>query len=263
MTTAQPRAFTTQLQAGLAMLQETRDLLRIYVPGQTAAQLSEAAMAQNVFPRMTARRAHNVVTEMFAPRYLAEGGRRATELQFLLRKGLYPDDFNQLCFLHTARAQAIFGEFIAQSYWPAVLQGAAQLERGIAEEFVVRGLDTGRMQKRWTASTIKRVSAYVLGCAVDFQLLQKPSGFFYPVARYTLRRQVGLYLAHDLHFAGVANAHLPEHPDWALFGLTPLEVRRLLSGGLLDGHAIYQAGAGLVDISWRHLDMNSLLHELA
>ena len=100
------------------MLQETRDLLRIYEPGQTSAQLSEAALAQNVFPRMTARRAHNVVAEMFAPRYLTEGGRRATELQFLLRKGLYPDDFNQLCFLHTARAQAIFGEFIAQVIGP-------------------------------------------------------------------------------------------------------------------------------------------------
>ena len=39
------RAHTTQLQAGLAMLQETRDLLRIYQPGQTATQLSEAALA--------------------------------------------------------------------------------------------------------------------------------------------------------------------------------------------------------------------------
>jgi hypothetical protein len=74
---------------------------------------------------------------------------------------------------------------------------------------------------------------------------------------------VGLYLAHDLHFSGVPNAQLPDHPDWALFGLTPLEVRRLLSGGLLDGHAIYQAGAGLVDISWRHPDLHSLLHELS
>lgn len=262
MTTVQQRAYTTQLQAGLGMLQETRDLLRIYVPGQTAAQLSETALEQNVFPRMTARRARNVVAEMFAPRYLTDGGRPATELQFLLRKGLYPDDFNQLCFLYTARAQAIFGEFIAHAYWPAVLQGAAQLERGLAEEFVVRGLDSGRMQKRWTTSTIKRVSAYVLGCAIDFQLLQKPSGAFYPVARFTLRRQIGIYLAHELHFAGISNAHLPDHPDWALFGLTPLEVRRLLSSGLLDGHAIYQAGAGLVDISWRHTNMTSLLHEL-
>jgi hypothetical protein len=262
MNTVQQKPYTTQLQAGLAMLQETRDLLRIYVPGQTASQLSELALEQNVFPRTTARRAHNIVAEMFAPRYLIESGRPATELQFLLQKGLYPDDFNQLCFLFTARAQTILGEFISQSYWPAVLQGSAQIERSLAEDFVIRGLDSGRMQKRWTASTIKRVSAYILGCLVDFQLLQKPKGNFYPVSRFAIRRKVSIYLAHDLHFAGVPNSILSEHPDWSLFGMSPLEVRRMLSGGLLDDHAIYQYGAGLADISWRHNNMNSLLNEL-
>jgi hypothetical protein len=263
MTINQPRAYTTQLQAGLAMLQETRDLLRIYVPGQTAAQLSEAALAQNVFPRMTARRAHNVVSEMFGPRYLIEGGRPAQVLQQLLRRNLYPDDFNQLCFLYTARAQAIFGEFVAQIYWPMVEQGVTVLERNLAEEFVQRGLDNGRMQKRWTASTIKRVSVYVLGCAVDFGLLVKGVAGKYAVLRYPLRRTPALFLAHELHFAGVANAQLGDHLDWAYFGLSPLEARRLLTSGFLDGHLESPSGGPLNELSWRHADFPSFIHELA
>lgn len=263
MTTTPPRAYTTQLQAGLAMLQETRDLLRIYVPGQTAAQLSEVALAQNIFPRMTARRAHNVVSEMFGPRYLVEGGRPAQVLQQLLRRNLYPDDFNQLCFLYTARAQAIFGEFVAQVYWPLVDQGVTVLERNLAEEFVQRGLDSGRMQKRWTASTIRRVSAYVLGCAVDFGLLAKGVAGNYAVLRYPLRRITALFLAHELHFSDVGNAQIADHPDWGYFGLSPLEGRRLLSSGLLDGHVTSSAGAPLNELAWRHADFASFIDELA
>lgn len=257
------RPYTTQLQAGLGMPQETRDLLRIYQEGQSSAELAEAALAQNVFPRMTARRARNVVVEMFAPRFLVNNGRPAVTLQGLLATGLYADDFNQLCYIYTARSQAIFGDFVTQAYWPAVQQGATSVERAITEDFVNRGLDTGRMQKRWTASTVKRVSGYILGCAVDFGLLQKPSGARYPVPRFTLRRKVGILLAYDLHFSGVPNNQLPDHPDWAFFGLSPIDVRRLLSSGLLDGHAIYQAGAGLVEISWRHPDFQSLAHAIA
>jgi hypothetical protein len=257
------RHYTTQLQAGLGMLQETRDLLRVYQPGQSAAELCELALAQNVFPRMTARRARNVVTEMFAPRFLTRGGFAATTLQAFLAKGLYADDFNQICFLHTARAQAIFGDFMTQAYWPAIQQGATSIERALAEEFILRGLDTGRMQKRWTASTVKRVTGYILGCAVDFGLLNKPSGSLYPAPRFVMRRNVGVLLAHDLHFNGVPNSRIPDHPDWGYFGLSPLDVRRQLSGGLLDGHAIYQAGAGMVEISWRHPDIQSLVHAIA
>ena len=257
------RPYTTQLQAGLAMLQETRDLLRIYQPGQTASQLSEAALAQNVFTRMTARRAQNVVTEMFAPRYLAQAGQPAVLLQRLLRDGFYPDDFAQLCFLYTARAQAIFGEFVAEVYWPLVRQGAGAMERGASEEFVRRGLDNGRMQKRWTSSTILRVSGYVLGCCVDFGLLQKSTGGMYPFQRFAIRRAVAIFLAHELHFQGVPNVQICDHRDWTLFGLTPTDVRRQLSAGLLDGHAIFQSGAGLVELSWRHTNLESLANELA
>ena len=152
------RPYTTQLQAGLAMLQETRDLLRIYQPGQTASQLSEAALAQNVFTRMTARRAQNVVTEMFAPRYLAQAGQPAVLLQRLLRDGFYPDDFAQLCFLSTLRGHKLSLENLlpkCTGHWCA------------------------KVQERWNAARPKNSSgvASTTGACRNVGLLRLSCGF--------------------------------------------------------------------------------------
>ena len=40
-----------------------------------------------------------------------------------------------------------------------------------AERFIRRALDAGRMEKRWSESTVRRVSGYLLGCCTDFGLL--------------------------------------------------------------------------------------------
>ena len=41
---SQQRYYTTQLQAGLGLLEETRQLLQVYQPGMSASQLYEAAL---------------------------------------------------------------------------------------------------------------------------------------------------------------------------------------------------------------------------
>ena len=66
---ADARPFTTQLQAGLGMINETMGLLRLWEPGETPARLAEKAIASGALARTTARRARNIVAEMFAPRY--------------------------------------------------------------------------------------------------------------------------------------------------------------------------------------------------
>ena len=60
---SQQRYYTTQLQAGLGLLEETRQLLQVYQPGMSASQLYEAALASGRFPLVTARRLRNIVAE--------------------------------------------------------------------------------------------------------------------------------------------------------------------------------------------------------
>src|SRR5262245_57022043 len=106
------KPFTTQLQAGLGMINETLTLLRLWERGDTAARLSDKAIARGTFARTTARRTRNIVSEMFAPRYLSSHAEPARYLKTLMETGLHADDLRQLFFLHTARAQAVFEEFV-------------------------------------------------------------------------------------------------------------------------------------------------------
>jgi hypothetical protein len=108
------------------------------------------------------------------------------------------------------------------------------------------------MQKRWTASSIRRVSGYLLGCCAGFGLLQGSGRADYCISRFTIRPAAAIYLAHDLHFSGLNDFALTRHPDWRLFGLDPHGVVQLLRKLAGDGRLTVQATAELVHITWKY-----------
>ncbi|MHB9006338.1 MAG: BrxA family protein [Limisphaerales bacterium] len=260
---APEQQYTTQLQAGLGMIPETLGLLRLWEPGLIPSHLADRAIAEGLFSRATARRARNIVAEMFAPRYLADNGAVASRLKSLLDHRFHPDALVQLCFLQTARAQRIFRDFVIDAYWPKYAAGAAFLVKDDAERFVLQALDAGRMRKRWSATTIRRVSGYLIGCCVDFGLASAGDRTQRPIKRFSIRPEVALYLAHDLHFGGLSDLDIVHHADWRLFGLEAREVIRLLGTVGRDGHWVIQAGADLVRVSWKYRTMEECLHVLA
>ena len=75
------------------MINETLALLRLSEAGDTPARLADRATSHGVFARTTARRARNIVVEMFAPRYLASGDQPAGRLKMptLLVRGRESD----------------------------------------------------------------------------------------------------------------------------------------------------------------------------
>jgi hypothetical protein len=77
------KPYTTQLQAGLGLVNETKTLLELWAPGMTANQLHQVALESGRFPNVTARRLRNIVVECFAPRYLVTGGAQAAHLKHL------------------------------------------------------------------------------------------------------------------------------------------------------------------------------------
>ena len=116
------KRYTTQLQAGLGMVAETLDLLRLWEPGLIPAHLADRAVETGLFSRATARRARNLAVEMFAPRFLVEWGTVASRLKSLLDQQFPHDSLVQMFFLQTARAQRAFGDFvmrfIGRNTWP-------------------------------------------------------------------------------------------------------------------------------------------------
>ena len=256
------RQYTTQFQAGLGMVAETMNLLALWLPGDSPAKLSEKAIASGLFSRTTARRARNLVAEMFAPRFLVQNGLPATRLKFLVERKFPSESLQQLFFLYTARAQAIFHDFVTDVYWSRYSARATVLSREDAERFIHRALDTGRMQKRWTESTIRRISAYLIGCCADFGLLASTGRPGRAIKHFAIRPDVAVYLAHDLHFAGLSDMAVAAHVDWHLFGLEPQESLNQLKSMAHDGHLLVQAAADLVQVSWKYRTMEDCLHAL-
>jgi hypothetical protein len=256
------KQYTTQLQAGLGMIPETLELLRRWEPGMLPQALAERVIAEGVFARVTARRSRNLAAEMFAPRYLSQGGEPAKRIRRLLDRRLPHDAIVQLFFLQTARAQQILRDFIVEIYWSKYAAAASSVTKSDAEGFIHRALDMGRMGKRWSASTIHRVSGYLLGCCTDFGLLG-PGVASRPIRRFAIRPEVVLYLTHDLHFSGFSDRNLISHEDWRLFGLEPDDTLRLVSNLSHDGHLLVQSGADLVQISWKYRTMEECIHALA
>lgn len=256
------RLYTTQLGAGQGMIQESLDLLQIWEPGETRAQLAEKVIAQGLFARATARRARNIVAEMFAPRLLTGDAHAARWLKFLLSHGFPGESLTQLLFLYTARAQAIFADFLVEVFWRKYGAGASSLNRQDAERFVLHAMDSGRMATRWSESMVERVSGYLVGCCGNFGLLSQSRGSSRTIQRFSMRLDVSLYLAYELHFAGLSDAAVIQHKDWLLFGFEPREVLERLKSLANDGHFVVQSSGELTQISWKYKTMEDCLHAL-
>jgi len=257
-----PRHYTTQLQAGLGLLRETRLLLAVWAPGMSSSDLYQAALRSGEFPNVSARRLRNIVGECFAPRYLVAEGRPARYLK-QLTGALAPGELNQLFFLHTCRANPILADFVRELFWERYTAGDDQVTVDETRTFVRRGIDDGKTARRWADSTVKRVTSYLLGCCADYGLLGQRSLAARAIVPYRIKAQTVAYLVHDLHFAGLGDNALLTHPDWQLFGLVRGDVRDELQQLSLQGHLILQSAGDVTHIGWKHKTMEDLVRVLA
>lgn len=255
--------YTSQLGAGLGMIPETMDLLRLWDPGLSPSQLADRAVEVGLFSRTTARRARNLAIEMFAPRYLTDEGAAAARIKVLLDNRFPHEGLVQLFFLQTARAQQIFADFVVEVYWPKYSGGASFLNKDDAMRFIQKACDSGIIAKKWSESVVDNVAGYLIGCCVDFGLLGKGKRTERPIKRFSIRKDVTLYLAHDLHFAGLSDIVVMQHRDWQMFGLEYQDVVQLMKSLSHEGHLLIQSSADLVQISWKYRTMEDCLNVLA
>ncbi len=258
--TAHP--YTTQLQAGLGLVHETRTLLDLWQPGMDPTELKETALASGLFPGVTARRQRNVVIECFKPRYMAEDCQPANFLK-ILKPVLSSSELTQLFFLYTCRANPILADFVRQVYWSRFAAGAEAIEKQETEDFIRRSIDDGKTVNRWSDATITRVRNYLLGACSDYGLLGNPLRNGRRISSFRIEPNVVSYLAHDLHFKEVGDNYLLGHEDWALFGLETEDVLAELKRLALTGQIIVQTAGSVVHIAWRAKSMEEHVRVLA
>lgn len=260
MTDSKP--YTTQLQAGLGLVNETKTLLELWAPGMTANQLHQVALESGRFPNVTARRLRNIVVECFAPRYLVTGGAQAAHLKHLA-SAISTADLTQLLLVFTSRANPILGDFVRQVYWARYAGGYTHVTNDDARAFVERGIDDSKTVKRWSETTVRRVSAYLTGCCADYGMLERGLRSSRRILPFRISPTVATYLAYELHFAGVGDNALLTHGDWQLFGLAREDVLEEMKRLSLKGLLIVQAAGDVIRISWKQPDMEALCDVLA
>lgn len=254
--------YTTQLQAGLGLVNETKALLDLWAPGMSAAQLHQIALESGRFPNVTARRLRNIVAECFAPRYLVAGAAPAAHLK-QLSGSLAAGEVMQLMLIFTSRANFILGDFVRQVYWPRYVGGYGEITNEDARAFVQRAIDDGKTSKRWSETTVRRVSAYLTGCCADYGMLERGSRSGRRILPFRISTAAVAYLAHDLHFSGIGDNALLAHEDWQLFGLAREDVTEEMKRLALRGLVIVQAAGDVVRISWKQPSMETLCDVLS
>lgn len=254
--------YTTQLQAGLGLVNETKALLELWSVGMPTSQLNQVALESGHFPKITARRLRNIISECFAPRYLVSSGAPARHLQ-KLSVAVPTPDLIQLMLIFTCRANPILGDFVRDVYWMRYSGGYQEITNDDARAFVERGIDDGKTSKRWSESTVRRVSAYLTGCCADYGLLERGTKSKRRILSFRISSAVTAYLAHELHFKGLGDNAVLNHQDWQLFGMERDDVLEELKRLSLKGLVIIQAAGDVVRVSWKQQNMEELCDVLA
>ena len=251
------KPYTSQLGAGLGLVDETKTLLELWSPSMSANQLHQVALDSGRFQTVTARRLRNIVVECFAPRYLVAGGAPAAQLK-RLSVSISTADLTQLMLVYTCRANPILGDFVRYVYWARYAGGHTQITNDEARAFVERGIDDGKTVKRWSESMVQNVSGYLTGCCADYGMLERGRRTSRRILPFRISPSVAAYLAHELHFSGVGDNALLTHEDWQLFGLAREDVLEEIKRLSLKGLLIVQAAGDVIRISWKQQDMEAL-----
>jgi hypothetical protein len=255
-------AYTTQLQAGLGMIDETRVLLDLWQEGTDAPALCRAALESGRFPTMSARRLRNLVSECFAPRYLVDDASPALLLK-RFTDILATRELEQLLFLYTCRANEILADFVRDVYWHMYSAGRDSISNEHARDFVTRATQDGKTSTQWSPTTIRRVASYLTGCCADFGLLEGGAKSVRKIVPYRIEPRTVAVLAYELHFSGYGDNRMIAAADWGLFGLARDDALDELKRLSLKNLFIVQSAGTVTRIGWQCNNIEELAHVLA
>ncbi len=244
------------------MPDETAALLRLWEPGMTVAALKRKAAASGALGRATALRVEDIVGRVFADRYLRGEPPAASHLKTLLELGVPWRSLMQLLLLYTARANPVLADFLENVYWRRFAAGALDITRDHALDFLTTATAEGAIDPPWSDIMMIRVARYLTGCLTEFGLAGPDRAGIRQILPFRLDDLTALYLAHELHFSGINDTSLVNHPDWRLFGLEPADVPPHLVR-TAGRHFILQGAGDLVRIAWQYRSFEEALRGIA
>ncbi len=256
------RSYSMAIIKGAAPIEEIRALLQLWQPGDDALTFQRHVTEIDIVGKQTARRARDLVKEVFRPRLLTPDDRQARWLKRYSEAGGESQLFKEALFLYEARAEAVLYDFVIMEFWPACLSGTLTLGVDEVLDFIREAALSGRIGKPWSESNQRRVASAIMVALRGFGFLRGDKTGRREIARYRVSDPMVAYLAHDLHFRDLPDATVVEHSDWGLFGLNREgTLDRLDALGPRAGLIVQRAGS-VVRITWSHQSMESLIDAL-
>jgi hypothetical protein len=256
-------AYTVALAKGQGMVTETIQLLKAWQEGMSAVELKRQVIAEGLLPKATNSRTSDLVSRVFAPRYLANGATAARNLKQLLRVNFPADRLLQIFLTYTARANLILRDFITDLYWPHYNAGSRVLQRQDALDFMKSAHAAGHMPKSWSEAMRTKMARYLLSALTDFKLTRDLPQGRREILPYNIQPATTLYLVHEAHFAGLSDQAVLDHRDWKLFGLDRGNILEELRKAGAEGHFVLQSAGDLVRFSWKYKTMEECLDGIA
>lgn len=255
--------YSTALCKGQGMISETLILLREWERGMSTMQLYKAVLESGAIPKATAARVRDIVSRVFAPRFLRDGAEPASRLKRLMDAGFSVDDFVQFFLIYCARAYPELRDFIVQVYWPRYSSGAGFLYRQDSDVFYRDAYENGKLPHKWTDTSRTKIARYLLSALTDFRLLGPAEKDRRAILSFGIRDFTTLYLVHDLHFGGTGDQNLLTHPDWSIFGLGPYDVLQELRAVADRGRFVVQHSGQILRIAWGFPTMEKFIDAAA
>lgn len=255
--------YTTALCKGQGMLPETVTLLNEWHPGMESTDLAQHVLETGAIAKGTAGRVKDIVNRVFAPRYLGADEQPVRNLKRLLEAGYGVDELSQILLVYCARTHPDLRDFIVEVYWQRYASGANYLFREDPDVFYRNAYESGKLPHKWTDASRTKIARYLLATLTDFRLLGPAKKDRREIQPFRIAEFTALYLAHELHFAGVSDDALLVHRDWRLFGLEPYDVLQELRGVASRGRFIVQHSGQLLRVAWGFKSMNEFIDAAA
>jgi len=252
------KTFTSRLQKGGALLQEMRQLTRLW---SDSPEIAEKLVAENPLALPSRARARDVIIRTFAPRFVkGDPPNLWKALSIFEAQSSNIEIIRPLHYFAAVRAEALLADFVAQFLIPRQQSGMLDIAVGDA----VRFLRESSLEKfdgtRWSETVQLKVARGLLAALRDFGILAGKANK--RIAPFYLPTRAFSYIAFLLHLKQPSGDRLLADPEWQLFFLSPSLVERMFLEAHQERHLEYHAAGRVIRIEFPAQTMEEYAYAL-
>lgn len=251
-------SYTSRLQKGGALLQEMRQLTKLW---SEAPDIAEKLVVGNPLALPSRARAKDVIIRTFVPRFVkGDPPNFWKALSIFEAQSANIEIIRPLHYFAAARAEALIADFVGQFLIPR--QQSGMLEITIEE--TVRFIRESPIEKfdgaRWSEAVQIKVARGLLAALRDFGILQgrvkkRLAPFYLPVTAFS-------FVAFLLHLKQPSGDRLLADPEWQLFFLSPALVERMFLEAHQERFLEYHAAGRVIRIEFPAQTMEEYAYAL-